>query len=328
AAAQRMQRDPHGLERLDGADVHLLVLESYGRVALRHPALAPRLRGFLTRCQQQLAADGLAACSSSCAPAVKGGRSGLAHAELLTGVRVPSERVRSLLMASELVALPRRFQQAGYRTHELLPGMPIHWPEGDAFYGIDASIIQGELGYDGTLYDFGQMPDQFALQKLMERVIEPAEQPVFSMFVGVSSHAPWSAIPHYVDDWQIDARTFAGAPARTHDVHYRTMLRDPAALPAYADALEYVLRTAFDFARRLQRPSVVVVVGDHQPPIAGALAPADPSFDVPIHVVTNRPELLAPLRALGFVDGLDVPDEVRAWPMAEFAPTVLRAWSR
>lgn len=328
AGKQRMENTPHGLQGLEGADVYLLVLESYGRVALRHPVTTPQVRALYTRFEASLAERGFAACSSAIAPAVKGGRSGLAHAELLTGVRVPTRRMRTMLMQSGLVALPKRFQQAGYRTVEVLPGMPSHWPEGDAFYGVDQSIIQSELGYDGTRYDFGQMPDQFALQRLLERVVEPAKQPVFTMFVGVSSHAPWSAIPPFADDWKIDEQTFARGPAKTHDVHYQSMFRDPDVLPAYADSLGYVLRTSFEFATRLQRPSIVVVLGDHQPPIATSVTPPDPSYDVPLHVITNRPALLQPLRAMGFVEGLDVPEATVAWPMADFAPRLLRAFSR
>lgn len=328
AGERRMAETPHGLQVLAGADVYVLVLESYGRVAWRHPEMAPKVRALSGAFEQTLRAAGWQACSTTVAPAVKGGRSGLAHAELLTGVRVATERMRKMLMQSELVALPKRFREAGYRTHELLPGMPRHWPEGDAFYGVDQSIIQRELGYDGTRYDFGQMPDQYALQRLLETVVRPAQQPVFTLFVGVSSHAPWSAIPPYVEDWRIDEQTFAAGPAKTHDTHYQSMFRDPDVLPAYVDSLEYVLRTSFGFATQLQRPSVVIVLGDHQPPIAGSIAPPDPSFDVPVHVISNQPSLLAPLRDAGFVEGLRVPDMASSWPMADLAPRLLRAWSR
>jgi len=328
AGERRMRETPHDLHKLQGADVYLLVLESYGRVALRHPEIGPKMRTMFASYEQQFADRGLAACSASVAPSVKGGRSGLAHAELLTGVRVGTERMRAMVMQSALVAFPKRFREAGYKTHELLPGMPVHWPEGDAFYGVDRSIIQSELGYDGTRYDFGQMPDQYALQQLLERVVAPAEQPLFTMFVGVSSHAPWSTIPPFVDDWKIDEQTFAGGPAKTHDVQYQSMFRDPDVVPAYADSLGYVLRTSFEFAMRLERPSIVVVLGDHQPPIAKSVSPPDLSFDVPLHVISNRPALLEPLRAGGFAAGLDVAAETQAWPMAEFAPRFLRAYSR
>jgi len=328
AAARRMREVPHDLALLDGADVHVLVVESYGRVALRHPDLRARTTRVFAGLEEVLRDAGLAACSAALAPAVCGGRSGLAHAELLTGARVPSEQARELLMASDVVALPKRFRACGYETCEVQPGMPIHWPEGDAFYGFDRSIIQPELGYEGARYDFGAMPDQFALGRLLDRCVRPAKQPVFTMYVGVSSHAPWTAVPPFAPDWDLTSIDFAAEPAVRHDTYYLSILRDPAVVPAYATSLEYVLRASVGFATQAPRPSVVVVVGDHQPPIAGSLSPADPSHDVPVHVISSDPRLLQPLREAGFCDGLDVPAELEARPMAALAPLLLEAWSR
>lgn len=325
---RRMEQTPHDLSALGGVDVHLLVLESYGRVALRHPALRVGTRRVYAELEDALREGGLSVCSAAVAPAVRGGRSGLAHAELLTGVPVASEQMREKLMQSDLVALPQRFRGAGYRTVEVLPGMPIHWPEGDAFYGVDRSIVQPELGYEGVQYDFGAMPDQFALHRLLEEVVAPAQQPLFTMFVGVSSHAPWSAVPPFVPDWDVDRQTYAAGPARRHDTSYQSMLSDPDVLPAYFDSIEYVLKTSVGFALQLSRPSVVVVLGDHQPPIAGALSPPDVSHDVPVHVISTRPELLQALLESGFVDGLDLPDQLPAAPMAGLAPALLASWSR
>lgn len=326
--ARRMRDVPHGLERLDGADVHVLVVESYGRVALRHPVLGARTRRLYAALEARLAGAGLSACSAAVAPAVCGGRSGLAHAELLTGVPVQSERLRSMLMTSDLVPLPQRFRARGYRTCEVLPGMPIHWPAGDAFYGFDRSIIQTELGYEGVRYDFGAMPDQFALCQLLEQCVRRAEQPVFTMFVGVSSHAPWSAVPPFAADWDVAALDYAAAPAERYDTRYLSILRDPQVVPAYAASLGYVLRTSLSFATQVRRPAVVVVLGDHQPPIAGSLSPSDVTHDVPVHVISSRPELLQPLLDAGFAAGLDVPEDQVARPMAALAPLLLTAWSR
>lgn len=325
---RRMREVPHDLARLDGVDVHVIVLESYGRVALRHPALRETLRPIYAALAEQLAGADMSACSAAVAPAVRGGRSGLAHAELLTGVPVASEQMRSLLMASELVALPHRFRAVGYETCEVLPGMPIHWPAGDAFYGFDRSIIQGELGYEGARYDFGAMPDQFSLRHLLDHVVRPADRPVFSMFVGVSSHAPWTAVPPFAADWDLRRLDYEAEPAARYATSYFSMFRDPEIVPAYAASLAYVVRAGVGFAAQTPRPSVVVVVGDHQPPIAGSLSPADPSHEVPVHVISSRPELLQPLLDAGFARGLDVPDELLARPMAALAPLLLEAWSR
>lgn len=82
------------------------------------------------------------------------------------------------------------------------------------------------------------------------------------------------------------------------------------------------------FACQLERPSLVILLGDHQPPIAAAMDPPDHTKDVPIHVFANRPELLTPLRELGFVDGFSVPDSMTAFSTVEIAPMLLRALGR
>ena len=329
AAGERRMRDvPHDLARIEGVDVHVIVLESYGRVALRHPALRGQTESVYAALEASLRESGLFVCSAAVAPAVCGGRSGLAHAELLTGVPVASEAMRRALMASDLVPLPQRFRERGYETCEVLPGMPIHWPEGDAFYGFDRSIIQAELGYEGVRYDFGAMPDQFALRRMLDRCVLPAERPVFTMFVGVSSHAPWTAVPPFASDWDLSNVDYAAEPAVRHETFYVSMFRDPAVVPAYAASLDYVLRTGVSFATQVPRPAVVVVIGDHQPPIAGSLSPADSSYDVPVHVISSRRDLLQPLLAAGFAAGLDVPADLSACPMAALAPLLLEAWSR
>jgi hypothetical protein len=241
---------------------------------------------------------------------------------------VPDEQTRAALFESELLALPHRFRDVGYHTVEVQPAMNVEWAEGKAFYGIDESIWQEQLDYSGPRYDFGHMPDQFSLHYLLKNVVEPAEKPLFTLFIGVSSHAPWSLIPPYIPDWQIDSESFAHATAKRHEIGYGTMLRSPAALPAYFDAIEYSLRTAFDFARRLPRASLVIVVGDHQPPIATSITPSDYTHEVPIHVISNRMDLVARCRVLGFVDGLDVPDTFPSFPMSEVAPALLRTFSK
>lgn len=206
--------------------------------------------------------------------------------------------------------------------------MPRHWPEGQAFYGFDGAMTQLELGYTGTVYHWGRMPDQFALHQLLERVVLPAQQPLFTLFVSVTSHVPFRMVPPYIADWRIDASTFQGPPRVVHPVSWLDVPQGPKLLPAYTDTLEYSLRTAVGFVGRLTRPSIVFVLGDHQPPIATAGPTPDPSFDVPLHVLANRPELLAPLRSLGFVDGFDLPEGITSFDTATFAPMFLGLYAR
>ena len=67
----------------------------------------------------------------------------------------------------------------------------------------------------------------------------------------------------------------------------------------------------------------MIVIGDHQPPaaVSGERAP----WDVPVHIIASRPELLASLRAHGFADGL-TPRRPILGPMHELLPVLLKAF--
>lgn len=328
AGTRRMNEVPHGLEHLDGVDVHFVVVESYGRFAWRHHDVRPALLENVARWGASLAASGFEARTGAVAPAVIGGASERAHAELLGGLPVRDRLTWEMVIASELVPLSKHMRNAGWHTVEMMPQMPFHWLAGYDFYGVEQGFAQPELPYEGFVYHFGRIPDQYGLHRLLKHAVQPATKPVFSMFVSVSSHAPWSAIPRYVEDWQIDEQTFAEEPARRHAFDYTDVPHADGLTVAYSDSINYALQCAFGFAQQLSRPSLVFVIGDHQPPISRSARPADMSADVPIHVLTNRPGLLRRLDELGFAAGLRLPDEWVSFPMADLAPALLRCYSK
>ncbi|MCY2956018.1 MAG: sulfatase-like hydrolase/transferase [Planctomycetota bacterium] len=317
-----------GVGMLAGADVHLMFVESYGRVCVRQPQLAQRMASLYAEFDRDLRAKNYTVKTAMCFPEVTGGGSFLTHAQMYASVPVPDRFMFDRVIASTLEPLPKRFQASGYHTVEILPAMHRHWPMGAMFYGFDEALTQQELDYHGLLYHWGQMPDQYALHQLLTKVVRKAKTPLFTSFVSVTSHAPFRMIPHYLADWQIDANSFNGPPRIEHPVTWLNMLHDQIALTAYSDSIEYSLRTIVGFACQLERPSLVILLGDHQPPIAAAMDPPDHTKDVPIHVFANRPELLTPLRELGFVDGFSVPDSMTAFSTVEIAPMLLRALGR
>ena len=74
--------------------------------------------------------------------------------------------------------------------------------------------------------------------------------------------------------------------------------------PSYVKALRYAYDTVSGYLRlRGDRDFVVLLIGDHQPPslVSGEGA----SWDVPVHVISSRTDLLEQFRQAGFTDGLD-----------------------
>lgn len=317
---------PH---RLTGVDVYVLIVESYGAAALRQPEVGPHFASLWQSLGAELRSAGFEGVAGFAAPSILGGSSWLSHMELFTAVRTNHQQVWEQVLRSDCLALPKVFRTAGWRTVEVMPAMDRHWPAGQAFYGFDSSVTQLELPYTGPVYPWGRMPDQFALHWLLQHEVERNDRPpLFAAFVSVSSHAPWAMTPPYVTDWRLDADTFTGRPAHEHATSLFDVPNGPRLIPAFRGGLEYALRTMVGFTARLTRPSLVLVLGDHQPPIGWTQEPVDRSLDVPVHLLSNRPELLAPWRDYGFVSGFVPSASSPSRTLAELAPQLLRSYGR
>ncbi|HEU4420082.1 MAG TPA: hypothetical protein VFT55_14200 [Planctomycetota bacterium] len=335
-AAERLDKVSHDLTKLGGADVHLVFVESYGRMATRHAELGPPLRSLWPSLERNLCEAGFHMRSATCYPAISGGASWLAHAQLFAGLHVTDNRIWELLMSSSLSPIPKRFAEAGYHTVEILPAVREDLPEDERarvrtraqFYGFAESLTRLEMPYDGTPYPMGRMPDQFALHHLLERVVKPATTPLLTTFISCSSHAPFSPVPPYIEDWRIGADTFKRPPQADYELEIPSLPNNPKALQAYRDVIEYSLRTLVGFTCRLTRPSLVIALGDHQPPIAASTSVPDRSKDVLIHVFANRAELLEPFRAMGFVEGFEVPADMVAFDTADFAQMLFKGFAK
>src|SRR5690606_32011920 len=138
-------------------------VESYGRVALEHPQIAPAITGLLADGAVRLAAEGYAMRSGYLTSPTVGGGSWLAHATLLSGSRVDNQQRYRLVAGSDRLPLTGAFQRAGWRTLALMPGVTQEdWPEGP-YYAFDEIQAFDDLRYAGTLFSFDSIPDQYVL---------------------------------------------------------------------------------------------------------------------------------------------------------------------
>jgi hypothetical protein len=73
--------------------------------------------------------------------------------------------------------------------------------------------------------------------------------------------------------------------------------------PGYVDAMTYAYTTLAGYLRlRADRDFILILIGDHQPP--AAVSGLHARWDVPMHVIASRPEVLERLRHRGFQPGL------------------------
>lgn len=313
---------PQDLGKLRGTDVFVVFAESYGRAPFRQPGHGDRLCALLRGQQERLAAAGFAAATRWVRPSIYGGASWLAHMQLLSGTPVPDQRTWERLLLSSLRPLPARMAAAGWHCLTVQGGMPTSWPEGARFFGFHEELFRPQLAFGGPDHGWGP-PDQYALRVLLERLPPTGDPPVFVEFVSATSHAPFTYVPTLFDDWRAPRQQWFVPPATARPLGPMNFLRHPEVVPAYLETIEYTLRAVCGFVAQLTRPSLVLIVGDHQPPIGPVLEVPDHSRDVPLHVLSNRAELLAPFARAGCAPGLVPPTTDDWWSTDRLVPWLL-----
>lgn len=307
---------------LDGADVVLVFLESYGAVTFDNPAFA----GTLAESRRNFAAAasdaGRELISAYVESPTFGASSWLAHLSLLSGVKVADQYAYTSLMASSRDTLVRAFTRGGYRSVALMPGMRQPWPEG-AFYGFDEIYGRDLLAYKGPEFGWWGIPDQFALARLdeLERTAVP-RAPLFAVFPTSMSHTPFGPVPPFLPEW---SRALHQDGYRREDVTSAPAPDLTDLAPSYLRAIAYSYDTLAGYVRAHAGENlVVVVIGDHQPP--AAVSGRTAVRDVPVHVIASRPGLLRHLQANGFRPGVE-PGRPVAGEMHALVPTLLGAFS-
>jgi hypothetical protein len=312
------------LPGLAGVDVIVVFVESYGRSALENPRYAPTVTAALADGEATLAGAGLAARSGWLTAPMVGGQSWLAHTSVLSGLWIDGEGRYRALLASPRLSLNALARRAGWRTAAVMPAITRAWPEA-AWFGYDEVLAAGDLGYRGKPFNWVTMPDQFTLEALRRALLPEGPRPAaFVETALISSHAPWTPIPPVVP-WEAlgDGRIFdpyatAGDPP---EVVWRD--RDRVG-EQYRQSLDYVLRVVPAFAARLaSRPTLLVVLGDHQP--AAFVSEDNENRDVPLHLI-GPPDLLARLDGWGFTPGLVPAADAPVWRMDAFRDRFLEAF--
>jgi hypothetical protein len=336
-ARRLAQRIAHGIERSPyrayerlalrrKPNVFVFFVESYGRVLASDSSTADDWRSALGDMERDLAADGYSFASAFASAPVSGGRSWLAHASIFTGVHIGFQALYQSLFPNgraRVPHLPGLLHHQGYRTVLLAPAdreRPGVHEENP--YGYDETIRSAELSYRGPSFGWGRVPDQYSLAYAQERVFTRRDRPLFFVFTMVSSHALWNEVPELVGDARdphayerMKLRVQTGVPARSEG---HGMLIDqtrrysrksgPAGPPAsaaprraYARSVLYDLELLRRALRELHGDDLIVVLGDHQPPL---LTSEHDDFAAPVHIFARDPTLLAEALAHGFLPKL------------------------
>jgi hypothetical protein len=311
------------LSRVKGADVLLVFLESYGAVTFDRYGFAERLAGPRAELMAAIHDTNRDVVSGFVESPTFGGSSWLAHISLMSGVEVRDPDTNAILMAQKRDTLVSTFKHAGYRTVALMPGLWQAWPEG-AFYGFDEIYGGASLEYLGPQFGWFDIPDEFALAKFdAEEANVESRKPLFMFFPTISTHTPFRPTPPYQPDWP---RMLTDRPFDQSDLD-RAFDQQADWLnmgPSYVDAMAYSYATLAGYLRKnADRDLVMIVLGDHQPPalVSGEGAP----WDVPVHVITSRRDVLERLQIYWFREGL-TPKRPLVGRMHRLLPVLLDAF--
>ena len=292
-----------GVQGLQGADVKLVMLESYGAVAFDNPRALLQLAPARAALAAQIARNGQQVVSAYVRSPTFGGASDLAHLTLLSGIDLSNALHHDLLLTSARPTLISFLRSRGYETVGLYPALSWDWDE-RRFYAFDRFYDARHLGYRGPRLGYWLLPDQFSMARLEQlSPVRSGSPPRMVFFASITSHFPFHPVPPYQDDW---SKVLSGEPfdaadlarALAEKVDWMDMF------PAYLRMIEYNYRwLAGHLAQPRQREELLILVGDHQPAanVSGEGAP----WDVPVHIVSANPRLLQAFGERGFRPGLE-----------------------
>ena len=300
----RFQSEPllpeSDLGRLQRGDLFVIFFESYGALTFDDPRFAKPLAADFATMERELNAAGWQVASARAESSTFGGGSWLAHSSLLSGVKIADQGDYQTLLTTDRPTLAHRFAAAGYRPIAVVPGLKFPWPEGQ-FYDF-AQIYQPEqLAYHGPAYGWWAIPDQYSLYRIHRSEVEPANRaPLLVFFPTISSHIPFAPLPPYEPDW----RSF---DALADDSATTVIPEEPLAgaelAAAYLRSVRYNLAVLSGYLRQYAPPeALVLALGDHQPPVV--VGGRNLPWQVPVHLFSRDPALLARFTAAGFQPGI------------------------
>jgi hypothetical protein len=314
------------LTGLRGKDVIFAFVESYGRVAVADPSIAPQVNAVLDNGTRQLEAAGFFTRSAFLTSPTFGGISWLAHSTFQSGLWIDDQKRYDRLVAGDRSTLSSAFRRAGWRTVADVPSNREDWPQGTSFYHYDTIYDARNVGYAGPDFSYASMPDQYVLSAFQRlELTAPDHPPVMAEIDLVSSHGPWAPLPHMID-WNSvgDGSVFDEMSARGQSPE-SLLGRPDLVRAAYGQSIQYSLTAMISFLQTFDDPNLVVVMlGDHQP--ATIVSGAGAGHDVPISIISRDSAVVDQIGSWGWDDGLRPGEHAPVWPMDAFRDHFLTAY--
>ena len=186
---------------IQDADIHVVVLESYGATLVERPEYLSAMRSVYADLDREMTRAGYAVFSGTVRSPAFGGRSWLADATLLTGKTIGDQLAYDRYTEEGQPArLLEMVGSAGYRRIYAAPGTRNAPDDWKLAYPFEEYLLRYDFGYEGPFVSFGAMPDQYLLNRVAEHSLRPDGKD-FALYLLVSSHVPFELIPEYQESW-------------------------------------------------------------------------------------------------------------------------------
>ncbi|WP_405875967.1 MULTISPECIES: sulfatase [unclassified Streptomyces] len=314
------------LTGLRGKDVMFTFIESYGRVAIDDPSMAPEIDATLKEGDARLKSAGFAARSGWLKSPVTGAGSWLAHSTFLSGLWIKNQQRYRTVTTSNRDTLTRYFQKTGaWRTVGIVPGVRKAWPEGK-YFGLDHIYDSTHLGYQGPYFSWTPVPDQFSLEAFQK--LEHGKKnrdPIMAEIILASSHNPWSPIAHMID-WKDLGNGKVFYKIKKEGTNPTEVWKSAKRVRTeYRKAIQYSVDSLTQWVQRYgDKNTVLVFLGDHQP--VPTVTGGSSNRDVPITIVAHDKKVLDKVSGWGWTEGLKPAKNGPEWSMDKFRDRFMTAY--
>lgn len=313
--------------RLQGRDVIVIFIESYGRSAIEDPQYAGVTGPRLTAVEQEIAAAGLQSASTWATSPTVGGLSWLAHGTLMSGLWVDNQARYDRLMISPQPSLNRLFSEAGWQTVAVMPAITMDWPEA-GYYGYRQIFAAKDLGYQGKPFNWVTMPDQYTLSAFERLARAPARakgEKVMAEIALISSHAPWTPVATMLDWSAVGDGSIFDEQATSGDPPSVVWADPERVRRQYIGTIDYALQAVSSYIANYGSDAVFVILGDHQP--ARIITGPNASRAVPVHIVSADAALIGSFEGKGFSPGMKPSIDATEMPMNTVRQILIDAFS-
>ena len=313
------------LTGLKGKDVIVAFIESYGQVAVQNTSFSTGVDKVLQKGNKELATDGYSERSAFLTSPTFGGVSWLAHSTLQTGLWIDSQQKYNQVTTGNRFTLTGAFKKAGWQTVSDVPSDTKPWPVGSNFYHFGTQLNSQNVGYHGPRFSYSRIPDQYTWQYFQTHELAKPHKPVMAEIDFVSSHTPWTPLPHEVPWASVgNGAIFDSQPAQGlspgivwQSPHHVQQL--------YGQSVQYTMSTLFSFLTTYDDPNLVlVVVGDHQP--ATVVSGAGANHNVPISIIAKDPTVIDRISSWHWQPGMLPSPTAPVWRMDAFRDRFLTAY--